>query len=930
MTEPSADNPFATGAGIAVLKGLDADRVDRLIGTALGDYRITGLLAEGGMSLVYRAEREDGSFQRAVAIKVAMLASHSEQARRRFVQEQQVLASLNHVNITQLYDASITPDGLPYIVMELVDGESISDWCAARDRSEAEVLRLILEVLDALVFAHQHLIVHRDIKPSNVLVDAEGRVRVLDFGIAKLLEGDGTTQTGYSPLTPEYASPEQLLAKPVSIAADLYQVGLLLFELLTGVKLLQQADLQDAIARAAAEHPVTVDRIYRTTLSRELVAIIEQCVRADPGDRYPDANALRADIERYRAGFPVQAAGQNRAYRLRKFLRRHAVASGIAAAAGTAVLGSSLWYTVSLQEARTAAETQAATSSRLLRAMSSLVTDTFTRLVDEQAERQTGTALVAKSVLEDTVALLDDELARAPSAELFRVRGTIESVLGQYPDAVDSFAAARQALDGTETLELSVGLRLEQALLHAREGRLPLARALLAEVEPELEADSLPAQARLRYLQHLAFVHRREGAYEDAVTVLETAVAAARDTDAGADREALLAGLYENLAFTQLQRGNWPAALDNADASISWIGRRESATSYKLIAPLRFGAFSLAQLGELAPAQERFERALDIARQNFGDDHPDLAAVYNGLGLVAYRQGDTATAIGYLEQSLGTLQAFYAPGHTNLVGAMSNLSRLHTDAGNMRRAAELQAEALASLDASRPENRADLFSVQRHQGRRLLAIGDYAGARDAFVAGLEHCRELLGTAALECAATEADVAQALYGLGEPEASEQWFERSQAKYRTALGESHPDYVSRRDLRWPYDLARGDARLARDRLQRVLQQAPVAASPNAVDLLRLRLELAALNVQLGDLAQARSTLNGIAETRADDFLHPLAYYADLIEAEYWLAAGDGARAARFAQRAQAAFTERFPRFVDRAARASQVLAQAAPLS
>ncbi len=319
----SDEDPFSTGAGFSVLSELSAGDHNALIGRELDGYRITDFIAEGGMSRVYRASRIDGSFERAVAIKISAISGISPAMRERFLQEQSVLAGLNHPNISQLYDARLTSEGWPYIVMELVEGSSITRFCSERSLKLADRVRLLIDVVDAVTFAHGNLVVHRDIKPSNVLVTNDGNVKLLDFGIAKLLEGESGDVTREGAMTPRYASPEQLLGKPISVASDVYQLGLLTAEVLGGELPTAGETLTDAIERSAAGRPLQLPSAMRHSLPREIMLIIEQCLRAEPGDRYRDASSLRRDLEAYLSGYPVSAAGQRSGYRLRKFVQRN-------------------------------------------------------------------------------------------------------------------------------------------------------------------------------------------------------------------------------------------------------------------------------------------------------------------------------------------------------------------------------------------------------------------------------------------------------------------------------------------------------------------------------------------------------------------------------------------------------------------------------
>lgn len=351
-----ADRVGMTGAGAAP----DDDAPD-LVGRRIGAYRLGPLLGRGGMGAVHAAERADGQFELSAALKILPLGAATPDAHRRFLEERRILARLDHPNIARLYDGGVTEDGTPYFVMERVDGLPLTDYCAAHGLSVEERLRLFLEVCDAVSFAHAKLVVHRDLKPTNVLVTASGQVKLLDFGIARLLEPgeDGATATalGGRLLTPRYASPEQLRGEPVTTSSDVYTLGVVLHELLTGIspydlggdttsmiqaictqtvaapssRLIRWArgtvtgtpEVRDVVA--AAESMGSSVRALSRHLRGDLDNILLMALRKEPSRRYPSVEALASDIRRHLDGFPVKAAPERVAYVAGRFLSRNAV-----------------------------------------------------------------------------------------------------------------------------------------------------------------------------------------------------------------------------------------------------------------------------------------------------------------------------------------------------------------------------------------------------------------------------------------------------------------------------------------------------------------------------------------------------------------------------------------------------------------------------
>ena len=328
-------------------------------GRRIGAYRLIREVGRGGMSRVFLAERADGQFEQRVALKLLRpgLDSAVDQARLRA--ERQILAALNHPNIARLFDGGVTDDGVPYLVLEYVEGKPINAYCDEHALTAAERLRLLLPVLDAVQYAHRNLVVHRDVKPSNILVTADGTVKLLDFGLAKLLEptssDESLTQTGQRWMTPEYAAPEQVRADAVTTATDIHQVGAVLYELLTGSPPFGRRnrglhDLEAAIVRDEPRPPSAAAGV--ASLRGDVDAILLKSLRKEPERRYSSAAAFREDVERFLKGEPVRARPDTALYRFRKFIRRNVVVSAVTALAAVALLVATALSVHGMREAR--------------------------------------------------------------------------------------------------------------------------------------------------------------------------------------------------------------------------------------------------------------------------------------------------------------------------------------------------------------------------------------------------------------------------------------------------------------------------------------------------------------------------------------------------------------------------------------------------
>lgn len=358
IDETVDENPApdaAAGAGSA----------DALLGTRLGPFRVIERIGRGGMGVVYRGERGGADFAQTVAIKLIRRGFDFDDVQARFLRERRILARLNHPNLARFIDGGVAPDGRPWFALEFVEGDAITRWCDARRLDVSERVRLFLDVCAAVQYAHSQLVVHRDLKPANILVGGDGNVRLLDFGIARLLEGGGDAPatltligSGYA-LTPEYAAPEQFTHTAAGVASDVYSLGMILYELVTGVLpfVLDRNDLAAvrrtvletppesptlAIARSEAGKPATAARLaarrsglagYRSTVRGDLARILDKALAKEPQRRYASVQVFADDLSRWLAGAPVQATGNSLGYRAGKFLRRHRLGVTLAALA---------------------------------------------------------------------------------------------------------------------------------------------------------------------------------------------------------------------------------------------------------------------------------------------------------------------------------------------------------------------------------------------------------------------------------------------------------------------------------------------------------------------------------------------------------------------------------------------------------------------
>src|SRR5437660_2059732 len=338
----------------------EQDLASQWIGRRIGPYQVVAELGRGGMGQVFRARRADGQYQTEVAIKLVHGGCEPQFVRRKFLAERQILATLVHPGIARLLDGGTTTDNIPYLVMELVDGAPIDEYCAANKLSVPVRLRLFLSVCEAVSYAHRHLVVHRDLKPSNILIAKDGTIKLLDFGVAKVLDsatrspGNQPTVTLLRAFTLKFSSPEQIRGEPVTTSSDVYSLGVLLYHLLTGTSPYQSANgppgnVAKEICERMPQPPSTApappgsgigERRWRAQVRGDLDSIAMLALQKDPARRYSSVDLLAADIQRYLDHRPVRARGNALAYQIGKFIRRHRFSTAASVAASLTLVAS--------------------------------------------------------------------------------------------------------------------------------------------------------------------------------------------------------------------------------------------------------------------------------------------------------------------------------------------------------------------------------------------------------------------------------------------------------------------------------------------------------------------------------------------------------------------------------------------------------------
>lgn len=704
-------------------------------GRRVGRYRIVGLLGRGGMGTVYRAERTDGVYDRPVALKLARVEALTPGARARFDRERRILGTLQHPGIAALLDGGVTPEeGRPYLVMELVEGVPITDFAGRRGLSVRERVELARQVVEAVDYAHRMLVVHRDLKPANILVTEEGVVKLLDFGIARLVADDlelepGITGTGVMVLTPDYAAPEQIRGDPLTTSVDVYAIGVVLYELLAlrkpfgevgrGWRELERVLRQPPPPLSSVEG---LDRRTRRELDGDLDTIVGKALHKEPERRYDSALALGEDLARYLEGRPVEARSDSMAYRVSRLVRRHRAASVATAALGVALIAGAAGTLWQAREARLQSERGEAVGDFL-----------FSLFEGADPDLNPGEPVTALELLEAGAARVD-ALDAGPQAraDLLTTLGSLFGKIGEYDRAEALLAQAvdearrglnardpalsraldelgvRRTLSGdvgeaAPLLEEALELRLDQGdpgEIAATEGNLAAAlrnlgrldesetlyRSAIARLDEAVEGDSLAFAAEL---MGLGQVLELQGRYAEAEELFRTVIR----LHLSVGREVpLLATATHNLGVLQGTRGEHEEAEElHRQALASWStlfpdGHPEIARSYEAIGR------SLASQGRWEAADSAFGRAIGLWASRVGPNDSHLAAMQANRANLRFFVGDFAAAAEAYREGVRIWRETDRPA---LLGAgLRNLGIIEMEAGNAAAADTLLAAAL--------------------------------------------------------------------------------------------------------------------------------------------------------------------------------------------------------------------------------------------
>ncbi len=779
----------------------------------VGNYRIVDRIGEGGMATVYRAERADSEFDQTVALKLILPARQTEHWQSRFLQERQILASLHHSNIALLLDGGISEQGQPYFAMEYVDGVPITEYCDSNRLSIRHRIRLLLAVCDAVSYAHSNLIVHRDLKPSNIVVAENGQPKLLDFGIAKILSTDDTdrTQTSLRALTPDYAAPEQFVGGPVTTAVDVYALGALLFELLSGKRPFARVsgsalDIEREIRRRGApsfaqlaadippddrEHAATARQLswrrLQRTIQDELERIALKALRKEPERRYVSAEAFAADLRRYLDGLPVQARADTARYRIRKFAARHplGVPLGIAAIAGLLMTSGYAIY-----QAR-----QAETAAALARIEAAKATETrdFVTSLFEFAgpDKSLGDQLTARQLLDLGATRVNQELAGQPElrAEMSLLLANTYGQLGLYDTAMPLADQAASLYASIEKDELQYDAVLTLSRLHRQQGGFDDAATYLGKAEAILPNPGAAAKSSL--LVERGELYREQAQFVTARADFEEALALDRGRLAQAN---IIARDLYRLGTLEFSSGDNKLGLDllrQAAARLADSGI-DNTTQYASIQH-DIGVM-LIQRGELEEAQTVLKGARVVREQLLGNQHPDVAVTLKELAGIARQQGRSDDAEHLYLAALEINEAMLGSEHPETANNLNSLAVFYRGQNDDNQALAYAQRALAGASKAYGSSHPTVGLMTVNVGSMQRMLGQLDAARASTTTGVNILVSALGTEHHLAGVAYNALAGVQHDQGEMAAAEVNYRQALAIFVATAGERHPHMVS----------------------------------------------------------------------------------------------------------------------------------------
>ena len=764
--EDAADFPQKLAADLADEDSASPLDASSLTGQQIGNYRIVELIDHGGMGSVYLAERADESYEQRVALKVLRRGMNTPENIERFRRERQILAKLDHPNIAKLLDGGVTEAGLPYLVMEYVEGTPLHEYCNEECLTVDQRLELFRTICRATQHAHANAIIHRDLKPSNILVRADGTVKILDFGIAKLLEPQDTGSTLYETrpgarlLTLGYAAPEQLEGPKVTTAVDTYTLGILLYELISGLhpfdlegkglseieqiirtELPQSPsakfrDLDEEKQREIAQQRNTTPSRLTGELEGDLDAIALKALRKEPEERYYSAEQFISDLKKRRKNQPVLARDDTFSYKTRKFFKRHQTGLTWVAVTLLVITAVAAYYTVQLSQQRDRARQEAEKAEEV----TDFLVNVISRSNPYSSQQDVGLDVTLGTLLQEGRENINKTLEEQPAvrAELKTVMGEVYSQLGEYAAAESLLTDAIHIYDKVEpspTVEKAEAIKM-LGFMHQDNGDYQKAQELLKQALAAFEQTkglmNREAAEIIARLGNLTWFNK--GEFHSADSLLNKALTIEKKINP--DNHLRIANVNNDLAAMKHGRGLLVEAKSYYSEAISGY-RKLTETHANLAIILGNYAAVLLDMGEYDKAEKVQREALRMHREQAGEKSIDVALGLGRLGKIALEESDYSEADSLLNLSMEKASSIFGSTHPYIARLHLDLGRLAMHKQEFQKAKELMQKARSEYQKVYPEKHPRQSDPLLRLGMLHLELGNISDAESYFAQSLD-------------------------------------------------------------------------------------------------------------------------------------------------------------------------------------------------
>ncbi len=768
-----------------------------LSGRTIGSYRLVRMLGSGGTGTVYLAERADAEFEKHVAVKLIRRGMDTDHIIARFQNERRLLAALEHAGIARMIDGGVTEDGRPYLIMEYVEGVPIDRYCDTHDVSLRERIALFRTVCDAVHHAHRNLIVHRDIKPGNVFVSTSGEVKLLDFGIAKVLDVEtgageassgGVTVTGLRMMTPRYASPEQATGQPITTATDVYSLGIVLYELLTGTRPYDlatgsAAEIERVIREEDPARPsAALEKRLRDArdqgasrraraLTGDLDNIVLKAMSKAPPDRYGSAEQFADDLGRYLDGLPVSARAHTLRYRAAKFLRRNR-ALAVAGATVFVLLVGATAITTTLYLRSERALTEAESQRRKANRVSEFLQERMSAV--DPVETQSGDEVTVRELLREAADRIEQDLGEDPdvAAAMHRTIGNTYKNLGDYAKAEEH------------------------------------RRAEIALLEP-MFADDAPALIDARLALGRVLFERGEHAAAESLFRELLPLVENDDSEAG---RALVASVYRDFGDVRMARGAYEEGREWLERGLALRRALPGERDEELAGDLNSLGLLLVRTGNYEPAVTHFQEAIERMKNVRGDHHTFIGQIENNLGWGYGHQERWEEALPHFREALANYDGVLANDHPFALMARGNFAQALQSVGDWEEAERVYLEVIAGFRSRYGDRHANVGHALNNYAMMVDRREDHDAAAALYREALGIYREQLGDDHPYVAVARHNLAGVLRSAGQGAEAEKECRAALALRRRILRAGHPDIARSTELLGTLHTDRGEFREA----------------------------------------------------------------------------------------------------------------------